>query len=188
MTDPAVISAASKWTYTNVNAQSFIFNDPGVGNFNVPEAWPFALLDYPVKGTRDLPALDDNTEPNTEANGVRELDQYARGKVITLVGKLYEQGWLALHEAINAMLLAFGPDPATGQLLDAGRMVVDSSPMSANLQTFLAVPRVASISEDYPDDETAQPSPYHASFSIDLRMADGRFFDWDGAAATNGKW
>lgn len=176
----ALITALAKWTWTPASGSPLTLNDL--------TAWPRYQLIWPVKGLRALPDMPDNREVNTQAIGETVYDAYAGGKTITLSGRCYGRTFAERVAGDDALVSSFGPDITTGAL-GSGRMVVTPDPsLSTQLLTFTAVCRDAEPLEAIPLSPTQQPSPFFSEFTIDLRLADPRWFLWDGTTATSPRW
>jgi hypothetical protein len=151
-------------------------------------AWPRYRLQWPIRGLHSLPESDDNREPVTEGIGEIVYDGYARGKTVTYQGFIFGQTEEQMREGGQVLRTRFGADITTGKLVP-GRMVIEPHATYGGVKhTYTAQCRLCDIEEERPPSPTRQPSPYFSHFTIDLRLADPRLYEWDGAVASAAKW
>lgn len=175
-----LITAVAHWTWAPTTGSAITLNDLS--------AWPRYEVDWPIRGLRALPDSPDNRAPNTEAAGEEVYDSYVSGKTITITGRCFGRSLVERIAGDDALVAAFGADITTGKV-QGGRMIIaPNSALSTQQMTFTAVCRDAETIEARPRGPGQVPSPFFSEFTIDLRLADPRFYKWNGTTATDPRW
>lgn len=177
-----IITAVGWWTVTrwDGSASFTMGSNPNQVDGDGDPIWPRFVNDG-VKGLRALPDQDDNREDNTERIGERPLAGYARGKTLSITGRIYGRTWIEAHAGADLFLEVLAPELDTGARADLGIVIAPQLPGGNDQSWFGAQCRAAEAVERYSGiSPTEQPSEFRFDFTFDLRMADPRFLAWDG--------
>lgn len=156
---------------------------------NDPDALPLYRLQK-IGNLGALPDLTDNREQETGQSGEVEYPSYYGGKTLTYEGLIAGSSAEQMRQGEKTLALAFGPDPSALTNSQPTRRIVAVPNASYGTQQFTFTARCVTLTCDDSQDATpwAQPYPFQRSFVIALRMADPRFFLWDGTTATSPRW
>lgn len=155
-----------------------------------PESWPaYKIRD--IAGLFALPDVEDNSEDETEAIGVRPLPSYVRSKNITYTIDVFGRTAQEMRLGGHLLRVAFGADMATG-LNPVRRMVMTAHPLypvASTQWTYRARCLQAVPGGDTQDrGPNAQPSPFGRNWVVGLRVYDPRIYEWDGLAESAPTW
>lgn len=153
--------------------------------------WPHVRI-MDIAGLFDLPPVDDNSEPATEAIGDVPYPSRARSKNVTYTVEVRGQTLQELRAGGAALRAAFGPDLTTG--LNPVRLVIVTPDPAYGTQEHayrarcLQLVQGADLQDKSPN---ATPTPWVRSVVIGLRLYDPRIYEWDPLAPiglTTPKW
>lgn len=156
------------------------------------DAWPhYRIAD--IAGLFDLPEIEDNSERKTESIGLVPYPTRPGGKNVTYTVEVRGRSLQELRAGGAALRLAFGPDLATGLVLERLMVISPTTTYGTQQHAFRArCLQLVQGSDVPPVGPNAAPTPWVRSVVIGLRLYDPRIYQYGEAEGPLGvghaKW